>query len=43
MFKQVLNVVYELPEDGTDVLKHVGAVKDYTDVFVICAFVWFYK
>ena len=27
--------MYELPENGTDVPKHVGAVKDYTDVFVV--------
>jgi hypothetical protein len=35
--------MYELPEDGTDMPKCVGVVKDYTDMFVICAFVWFYK
>jgi hypothetical protein len=23
--------------------KHVGVVKDYTDLYVMCAFVWFYK
>jgi hypothetical protein len=43
VFQQVLNLVYELPEDGTDVSKHVGVVKDYTDMFIICAFVWLYK
>jgi hypothetical protein len=35
--------VYELPEDGTDVPKHVGIVNDYTDVSVTCVFFWFYK
>lgn len=32
-----------IPEDSTDVPKHVGVVKDHTDVFVIYAFVCFYK
>ena len=32
-----------LPEDGTDVPKYVGELKDCTDVFVICALVWLYK
>jgi hypothetical protein len=27
VFKQVLNLVYELPESGTNVPKHVAAVK----------------
>jgi hypothetical protein len=35
-------MVYKIPEDCTDVPKHVGVVKDYTDLFVICAFVRFY-
>jgi len=35
--------VYELPEDGTDVPKHVTVVKDYTDALVMCAFVWLHK
>jgi hypothetical protein len=35
----ILSLSYELPEDGTDVPKHVGAGKDY----VVCAFVWFCK
>jgi hypothetical protein len=26
----VLNLVYEIPEDGPDVSKNVGEVKDYT-------------
>jgi hypothetical protein len=30
------HLVYERPEDGTDVPKHVGAVKDYTDVCHMC-------
>jgi len=32
----------ELSEDSADVPKHGGVVKDRTDVFVICAFVWFH-
>lgn len=40
IFYQVLNLVYELPEDGTGVPKHVEAVKDYKHVFVISAFIW---
>jgi hypothetical protein len=31
-------VVCGLPEDGTDVPKRVGVVKDYAVVFVVCAF-----
>jgi len=34
-------LVYEHPEDGTDVPKHVVAVKECTDIFVVCAFAWF--
>jgi hypothetical protein len=30
-------------EDGTDLPKHVGVAMGYTDVFVMCAFVRFYK
>jgi hypothetical protein len=26
----IFYLVYELPEDGTDMLKHVGVVKDHT-------------
>jgi hypothetical protein len=28
-YQQVLNLLYELPEDGTDMPKHVGVVKDH--------------
>jgi len=35
--------IRELPADGTVVLKHVGAIKDYTFVCVECAFSWFSK
>ena len=31
----VLSLAYELPVDGTDVPKHVGAGKYYMDVFVV--------
>jgi hypothetical protein len=30
LFEYVLNLVYELPEDGTDVPKNVGALKGRT-------------
>ena len=30
MYQQVLCLVYELPENGTDVPKHVGVVKGHT-------------
>jgi len=33
----------EHTEDGTDVPKHVGVVKDCTDMFVTLAFLWFNK
>jgi len=37
-------LVYELPEDGTDVPKHVVAVKDHTFKCVrTCTLSWFYK
>jgi len=36
-------MVYEVSEDGTEVPRNSGIVKDWTDVFVIFAFVWFYK
>lgn len=36
-------MLYEAPEGGTDVPKHVGVVKGYTGVFVVCASFWFYK
>jgi hypothetical protein len=36
-------MLYELPEYGTDVPKHAGIVRDYMDMFVMCAFVWFCK
>ena len=32
--------IRELPEDGTVVLKHFGAIKDCTLVYVKCAFSW---
>jgi len=35
--------IQELPEDGTVVLKHIGAIKVYTFVYVECAFSWFSK
>ena len=38
------NLVCRLPEDGTDVPKHVGAVKDRAVKCVVtCALSWFYK
>lgn len=40
--RQFVRLMYEIPEDGTDVPQHVGVVKDYTDMFVICAYFWFY-
>ena len=30
--------MYELPEDGTDVPKHVGVVEDYSDWFLFVFF-----
>ena len=30
IYQQVLNLVYRLPEDGSDVPKRVGAMKDHT-------------
>jgi len=42
--QQVLDLVYELPEDGTDVPKHVKVAKDYNlNVSVACAFSLFCK
>jgi len=38
ILEQVLNSVYEIPENGTDVSKHVAAW-----IFVIRAYVWAYK
>jgi hypothetical protein len=35
-----VKLVYALSEDGMEVSKLVGVVQDYTDVFVITAFVW---
>jgi len=35
------DLVCDLSEGVTDVPKHVGVVKDYTDMFVTSAFVWF--
>jgi len=32
--QQVLNLVYELPEDGTDMPKHVSVVRDHTFRYV---------
>jgi len=32
--QQVLNLVHELPEDGTDVPKHVSVVRDHTFRYV---------
>lgn len=45
IFYQVLNLVYEIPEAGTNMLKHVGNVKDHTFMYVcnLCAVTWFYK
>jgi hypothetical protein len=37
------NLEYELPEDSTDVRKHVGVLKEYTDAFVMCTFVWLHE
>jgi len=40
----ILLLVYERPEKGTDLPKHVGVVKDHDlDAFVVCALIWFYK
>ena len=37
--QQVLNLVYEQPEDGTDVPKHLKVAKDYNlNVSATCAF-----
>jgi hypothetical protein len=33
-FENVLYLVYELPEDGTDVPEHVAVLKDYTFTYV---------
>lgn len=41
IFQQVLNLVYELAAGGTDVPKLEGVLKDNTNVFVVCANVWF--
>jgi len=30
IYHQVLNLVYRLPEDGSDVPKHVEAMQDHT-------------
>jgi len=45
IFYQVLNLVYELPEAGTHMPKHVGEVKGCTFMYVciLCAVTWFYK
>jgi len=43
VFQQVLNLVCELPEEDTDVPKHVAVVQNYTDVSVVWEFVWFHK
>jgi hypothetical protein len=34
MYQQVLSFVHELPEDGTDVLKHAAVMKDRTFRYV---------
>lgn len=39
LHQQVLDLVYEHPEDGTDVPKHVKVAQDYNlNVSVACAF-----
>jgi len=44
LYQQVLYLVHEHPEDGTDVLKHVRVAKDYNfSVFLTCAFSLFCK
>jgi len=35
MLNMYLNVVYELPEDGTDMPKHVTAVKEHTFMYSV--------
>jgi hypothetical protein len=40
IFQQVLNLMCELPEKGTDVPKHVAVVQNYADMSVAWAFVW---
>jgi hypothetical protein len=43
-YRQVLNLVYDLPEDDTDVPKHVGIVEDHTSKCVVaCALSWYFK
>lgn len=36
-------VVFEVPVDGTTVPKHVGVIKEYSVVCVVCAFSSFSK
>jgi hypothetical protein len=39
LYQQVLNLVYEQPEDGTDVPKYAKVTKDYNlNLPVACAF-----
>jgi hypothetical protein len=44
IYQKVLNLMYEIPVDDTDVPKHVGIVKDLT-FKLVCNFAlsWFYK
>jgi len=39
-FQQLLNL---FSVNGTDVPKHVVVVKDYTDLSVLCAFIFFHN
>ena len=41
--ERYLSLVSDICEDGRDVLKYVGVVKDYTDVFDECESAWLYK
>jgi hypothetical protein len=43
IYQQVLNLVYKLPEDGTDVTKHAGVVKYLTFKRVCNSNMLFYK
>jgi hypothetical protein len=38
-----IKLVYELPEDRTEMPKHVGVIKECITVYAVCAFSWFIK
>jgi len=33
--------MYEIPDDGTVVPKHVAMIRYYTTVYLVCALSWF--